>query len=47
MVMTMFLVFTDLSKIFHLHIEAFGITLGNIHAQPSEGRIDHRVYFSN
>jgi hypothetical protein len=32
---------------FHVHIDAFGIALGQILAQPGEGNLDHHIYFSS
>jgi hypothetical protein len=41
------LIFSDWSKIFHVHVDASSITLGVILAQPGEGSIDHPIYFSS
>ena len=32
---------------FHVHVDAFAISLGSILAQPNEGNLDHPIYFSN
>jgi hypothetical protein len=32
---------------FHVHIDASGISLGAILAQPGEGNMDHPIYFSS
>jgi hypothetical protein len=32
---------------FHVHIDASGISLGAILVQPSEGNLDHPIYFSS
>jgi hypothetical protein len=32
---------------FHVHIDASGIYLGVVLAQPSEGNLDHPIYFSS
>jgi hypothetical protein len=32
---------------FHVHIDASGIALGEILAQPGEGNLDHPIYFSS
>jgi hypothetical protein len=31
----------------HVHVDASGITLGSILAQPGEGNMDHPIYFSS
>jgi hypothetical protein len=41
------LVFPNWSKLFHVHVDASSIALGVVLAQPSEGNIDHPVYFSS
>jgi hypothetical protein len=32
---------------FHVHIDASGISLGVVLVQPSEGNLDHPIYFSS
>lgn len=47
LVIVLILVFPDWSKIFHVHVDASSIVLGEIFAQPGEGNIDDLVYFVN
>lgn len=44
---TPFLVHPDWDKQFHVHINASGITLGAVLAQPRETIVDHLVYFAS
>jgi hypothetical protein len=39
------LIFLDWSKIFHVHVDASSIALGDVLAHPREGSIDHPIYF--
>lgn len=41
------LVYPYWNKTFHVHIDASGITLGAVLAQPSEINMDHLVYYAN
>jgi hypothetical protein len=47
MVITSILVFPYWSNTFHVHMDSFGITLGNFVAKPMEGTIDQLVYFAS
>jgi hypothetical protein len=47
MVTVPILVFLDWSKKFHVHVDASSIALGEVLARPSEGDIDHPLYFSS
>ena len=47
MVTAPILIFPDWSKVFHVHVDASGIVLGVVLAQPGEGDIDHLVAFSS
>lgn len=47
MVSRLFLVFLNWGKTFHVHVDSFGIALGNILMQLGKGIIDHIVYFSS
>jgi hypothetical protein len=46
MVTTLILVFSDWSKEFHIHVDAYSIALGAVLAKPGEGDIDHPLAFS-
>ena len=41
------LVFLDWMKEIHVHVDASSTALGVVLAQPSEGDIDHPIYFSS
>jgi hypothetical protein len=41
------LVYPNWNKQFHVHIDASGIALGVVLAQPGEGSLDHPIYFSS
>jgi hypothetical protein len=41
------LVFPDWSKDFHVHVNAYSISLGVVLAQPGAGDIDHPLAFAN
>jgi hypothetical protein len=47
LVTTSILVFLDWYKIFHVHVYASSIMLGEIILQPGEGNIYHLVYFDS
>ena len=47
MVTAPILILPNWSKVFHVHVDAFGIALGAIIAQPGEGDIDHLVAFAS
>jgi hypothetical protein len=47
MVTTPILVFPDLEKTFHVHVDASAITLGEILVQPGVGDLDHPITFAN
>jgi hypothetical protein len=46
MVITPILVFLDLEKTFHIHVDASTITLGVILAHLGEGDLDHPIAFA-
>jgi hypothetical protein len=39
------MVFLDWSNLFHVPVDSSSITLGVVLAKPSEGNIDHLIYF--
>lgn len=41
------LVYLDRNNQFHVHIDASGITLGAVLAQPRERNMDHPIYFAS
>jgi len=41
------MVYLDWNKQFHVHINASGIALGVVLAQPIDGNLDHPVYISS
>ena len=41
------LIFINWEIEFHVHVDALGIALGAILAQPGEGHMDHPIYFSS
>lgn len=41
------LVFPDWLKVFHVHVDAYGITLGAILAHPGARDIDHPITFGS
>ena len=47
MVIAPILVFPDWTNPFHVHVDAFGITLGVVLTQPGEGDIDHPIAYSS
>jgi hypothetical protein len=47
MVTGLILDFPDWGKVFHVHLDAFGIDLGNVMTQQGEGTLDHLIYFAN
>jgi hypothetical protein len=47
MVIVPILVFLDWSKEFHVHVDAYSITLGVVLAQYGEGEIDHPLAFAS
>ena len=47
MVAAPILVFPDLNKEFHVHVDASSIDLGIVLAQSSEGNIDHPIAFAS
>ena len=47
MVSTPILVFPDLKKEFHVHINVSPVTLGVVLAQLGEGYINHRISFAS
>jgi hypothetical protein len=42
---TPILIFPNWEKEFHVHVDASGISLGAILAQPGDGNTDHPIYF--
>jgi hypothetical protein len=44
---TPILIFTNWEKEFHVHVDASGISLGAILAQPRDGTMDHPIYVSS
>jgi hypothetical protein len=44
---TPILVYPNWEVEFHIHVDASGIALGAILAQPGEGNMDHSIYFSS
>ena len=47
MVTASILVFPDLKKDFHVHVDASCITLGAVLTQVGEGELDHPIEFAN
>jgi hypothetical protein len=47
LITTPILIFPNWEKEFHVHVDASGIALGAILTQPSDGAMDHPIYFSN
>jgi hypothetical protein len=47
MVTTPILVFPDWSKEFHVHVDAYSISLGEVLTQPGEGDIDNPIAFTS
>ena len=47
MVTAPILVFPDLNKEFHVHVDASSIALGDVLAKPGEGDIDHPLAFAS
>ena len=47
MVSAPILIFPDWVKVFHVHVDASGITLGTVLTRPEEGDIDHLVVFAS
>jgi hypothetical protein len=41
------LIYLNWNVEFHVHIDAFGIALGAILVQPSDGNLDHPIYFAS
>lgn len=41
------LTYSDWKVEFHVHIDASGIALGAVLAQPGEGNLDHPIYFAS
>jgi hypothetical protein len=41
------LIFPNWDKEFHVHVDASGISLGAILAQPGYGAMDHPIYFAS
>jgi hypothetical protein len=41
------LIFPNWEIEFHVHVDALGIALGAILAQPGEGNMEHPIYFSS
>jgi hypothetical protein len=41
------LIFPNWDKDFHVHVDASGIVIGTILAQPGEGAMDHPIYFAS
>ena len=47
MVSAPILIFPNWEKVFHVHVDASGITLGVVLTEPGEGDIDHPVAFAS
>jgi len=47
LIITPILVYPNWKVEFYVHIDSFGIALGDILAQPGEGNMDHLIYFSS
>jgi hypothetical protein len=44
---TPILIFPNWENEFHVHVDASGIALGAILAQPGDGAMDHHIYFAS
>jgi hypothetical protein len=44
---TPILIFPNWENKFHVHVDASGISLGDILVQPMDGNIDHTIYFAS
>jgi hypothetical protein len=44
---TPILIFPNWENEFHVHVDASGISLGAILAQPGDGAMDHPIYFAS
>lgn len=47
LVSSLIIVYPDWNKMFHVHIDALGITLGAVLAQPRERNMDHSMYYAS
>jgi hypothetical protein len=43
---TLFMIFPNWENEFHVHVDASGISLGSILAQPGDGSMDHPIYLA-
>jgi hypothetical protein len=46
MVTAQIMVFPDWLKEFHVHVDEFTISLGEVLTQPGKGDIDHPIFFA-